>query len=182
MEEFAITIIFWNTNIHNDNIGKSLKLSREKLVEFSAKNLAGKVSREELYALYDRIAKQEFESKVEWQEQAFKRIGMIENELGDIFSGEGTKFLKYGRRGKPHFKQVYITEDQSRLFWGEIKNGMKKKMKWLWLKEVQEVLVGSDHTKVMKKQKIPPDFDNQCLSIITAKRSLNLRNESPVVI
>ena len=42
------------------------------------------------------------------------------------------------------------------------------------IKELVAVLIGSDHTAVMRKQKIPPNFDNYCISIIGKERSLDL--------
>lgn len=36
-------------------------------------------------------------------------------------------------------------------------------------------MIGADHTKVMRKHKIPVEYDNFCLSIVTKKRSLDLR-------
>ena len=40
---------------------------------------------------------------------------------------------------------------------------------------MQNVMIGADHTKVMRKHKIPVEYDNFCLSIVTKKRSLDLR-------
>ena len=42
------------------------------------------------------------------------------------------------------------------------------------IKELETVLIGSDHTAVMRKQKIPPAFDDYCVSIIGKDRSLDL--------
>lgn len=36
-------------------------------------------------------------------------------------------------------------------------------------------MIGADHTKVMRKHKIPLEYDNFCLSIMTKKRTLDLR-------
>jgi hypothetical protein len=42
------------------------------------------------------------------------------------------------------------------------------------IKELETVQIGSDHTAVMRKQKIPPVFDNYCISLIGKDRSLDL--------
>lgn len=38
-------------------------------------------------------------------------------------------------------------------------------------------MIGADHTKVMKKFNIPVEYDNYCLSLITKKRTLDLRHD-----
>jgi hypothetical protein len=42
------------------------------------------------------------------------------------------------------------------------------------IRELETVQIGSDHTAVMRKQKIPPVFDNYCISLIGKDRSLDL--------
>ena len=53
---------------------------------------------------------------------------------------------------------------------------MKKneKPRKMLIKELETVQIGSDHTAVMRKQKIPPVFDNYCISLIGKDRSLDL--------
>ncbi len=70
------------------------------------------VSNKMLGDIYDRIASQQFESKIDIQEKFFKRV----NDYGDHLPGEssrtellktkGTNFVKYGRLGKPHKRLV----------------------------------------------------------------------------
>ena len=50
----------------------------------------------------------------------------------------------------------------------------KDKPRKMLIKEADTVLIGSDHTPVMRKQKIPPVFDNYCISIIGKDRTLDL--------
>jgi hypothetical protein len=68
---------------------------------------------------------------------------------------------------------VYLNEDESEIWWRNRLNEKEKPRKML-IKELVAVLIGSDHTAVMRKQKIPPNFDNYCISIIGKERSLDL--------
>lgn len=42
------------------------------------------------------------------------------------------------------------------------------------VRELDSVLIGSDHTPVMRRHKIPLIFDSFCMSIIGKERSLDL--------
>ena len=43
------------------------------------------------------------------------------------------------------------------------------------ISEILEVRIGRDHTAVMRKQEIPPDYDHFCLSVVGKNRSLDLK-------
>lgn len=42
--------------------------------------------------------------------------------------------------------------------------------------------MGADHTDVFKKHKIPLEYDSFCFSIITPKRTLDLRYDDTTII
>ena len=42
------------------------------------------------------------------------------------------------------------------------------------IKEIESILIGSEHTQIMRNAKIPMRFDNFCISIIAKYRSLDL--------
>ena len=68
---------------------------------------------------------------------------------------------------------VYLNEDESAILWRDRLKDNDKPRKML-IKELEVVMIGSDHTVVMRKQKIPMQFDNYCISIIGKDRSLDL--------
>jgi hypothetical protein len=90
-----------------------------------------------------------------------------------IFKEQGTIFTKYGRYGEPKQRMVYLNEDETAILWRDRLNPNDKPRKML-INELDTVLIGSDHTAVMRKQKIPMQFDNYCISIISKDRSLDL--------
>ena len=106
-------------------------------------------------------------------------VQIMSPQKSDILKGNGTTFLKYGRYGKPHKRQVYLNNEETRLVWKDSENGKEKHLR---VQEIMSVMIGSDHTKVLKKHKIPVEFDNYCLSIITPKRTLDLRFDDQKVI
>ncbi len=44
------------------------------------------------------------------------------------------------------------------------------------------VMIGADHTDVFRKHKIPVEYDNFCISIITSKRTLDLRYDDVKIV
>jgi len=83
-------------------------------------------------------------------------------------------FTKYGRYGLPHKRLVQLSDDDTLIQWKDPKKS-KEKLRQLCTEDIVSIMIGADHTKVMKKQKIPVEYDNFCMSIITKKRSLDLR-------
>ena len=94
-------------------------------------------------------------------------------ERNQIFKEQGTIFTKYGRYGDPKQRMVYLNEEETEILWRDRIN-QKEKPRKMAIKELETVLIGSDHTAVMRKQKIPAVFDDYCVSIIGKDRSLDL--------
>jgi hypothetical protein len=90
----------------------------------------------------------------------------------------GHIFIKYGRRGKPHPRRVWLSEDLRVLCY---QDAMKKKARitQLPLEEITDVAVGHDTTEVLKKEHLPDVRDTLCFSIITPKRTLDLEGDVP---
>jgi len=68
---------------------------------------------------------------------------------------------------------VYLNDDETEILWRDRVN-QKDKPRKMPVKDLESVQIGSDHTAVMRKQKIPAVFDNYCISIIGKDRSLDL--------
>lgn len=115
-----MSVLILNTNIHSDKIPKSLKLSRPIFIKTNRSVLNELVHPKFLGDIYDRLAKQQFESKIELQEKFFKRVNIdwggapdqhlpSEGSRDEVFKTKGTVFTKYGRMGKPHKRLVQFT-------------------------------------------------------------------------
>lgn len=65
----------------------------------------------------------------------------------------GSYFTKYGRYGHPHKKLVRLTADAKKVQWFGIDDGGHPvgPEKHIAVKDVEQVLVGSTHTKVFRK-------------------------------
>lgn len=99
----------------------------------------------------------------------------------ELLKVKGTIFIKYGRYGKPHKRTVYLNSDESKLLWKDSEKPLEKPRSFK-TSEILNVMIGSDHTKVFKKHKIPLEYDNYCISIRTAKRTLDLRYDDQKII
>ena len=94
-------------------------------------------------------------------------------------------FLKYGRRGKPHNRFVWWSNDA--LVWcKKDSNGKMTRQRRIELERVSssskinllqitDVAVGANATEVLNKNKVPLDLDDLLFSIISEERSLDLQ-------
>eukprot|EP01096_Ripella_sp_DP13-Kostka_P006831 TRINITY_DN2466_c0_g2_i1.p1 TRINITY_DN2466_c0_g2~~TRINITY_DN2466_c0_g2_i1.p1 ORF type:complete len:694 (-),score=250.52 TRINITY_DN2466_c0_g2_i1:193-2148(-) len=81
---------------------------------------------------------------------------------------EGQVFLKFGRRGKPQSRYVFLDTNNERICWREVVKPIK--VDYVQLKDVQSLAKGHT-TAVFKKQRNPTDDPDVCLSIITNIKS-----------
>lgn len=87
---------------------------------------------------------------------------------------KGDIFLKYGRRGKPHQRKVWISEKEDYIYWAD---PLKKyqKPRCIPFSDILDVLSGHNATKVLIKNKVPSEFDSKIVSIVAVKRTLDLK-------
>ncbi|TNV86137.1 hypothetical protein FGO68_gene12617 [Halteria grandinella] len=187
IEFLAMSILVLNTNIHSDKIPKSLKLSKPIFIKTNVSVLKDLVNPKFLGDIYDRLAKQQYEAKIEIQEKFFKRVNDYSDHLPSegtrdtLFKIQGTVFIKYGRMGKPHKRLVKFNADETQLEWRDPDKATEK-TRYIKTEEILRVIIGADHTKVMQRFNIPNEYDNMCFSIITSNRTLDLRYDDPKVI
>lgn len=80
-----MSILILNTNLHSDKIPKSLKLTKQSFIKTNQSVLVANNSNEVLVSakflgdIFDRIQKQQFESKIDLQEKYFKRVVVYNN-------------------------------------------------------------------------------------------------------
>ena len=99
-------------------------------------------------------------------------VKMVLNVAHELM--KGAQFIKYGRRGKPHERYVWISAPEDEILW---KNSKKHNPtpKSIRLCDIVNVYVGSNSTKVLRANKVPPELDNVVFSIETPRRTLDLR-------
>lgn len=110
-------------------------------------------------------------------------------------------FIKYGRRGQPHARFIYISSDEQHLVWcvkaltvvtgpdqppadgngkkqvaiGATTPGKESQVRRIPLEEIVDIKVGISATNVLKRHGLPKELDNVCLSIVTTSRTLDLK-------
>ena len=114
-------------------------------------------------------------------------------------------FIKYGRRGQPHARFVYISNDEKYLVWcvktltvitgppnqpaaqqsstaaakqsivGSTTPGKEKKVRMIPLDEIIDIKVGIGATNVLLRHGLPKELDNVCMSVVTNSRTLDLK-------
>ena len=113
----------------------------------------------------------------------------------------GQMFIKYGRRGRPHARFVYISSDEKYLVWcvkalqivtsadpsvnsattrsgkaqGATTPGKETQIKRIQLDDITDIKVGVNSTSVLKRHSLPQELDNVCMSVITGSRTLDLK-------
>lgn len=93
---------------------------------------------------------------------------------------QGGLFRKYGRRGKPHERYVWISEKEDFIYYKNPKQS-KPKIKSIPMHEVKDIHVGYNSTQVLKRNKAPQEFDNLIFSIESERRTLDLQAPDPKV-
>lgn len=86
-----MSILILNTNIHSDKIPKSLKLSKPIFIKTNVSVLKDLTNPKFLGDIYDRLAKQQYEAKIELQEKFFKRVNDFSAGTGDHLITDGSR-------------------------------------------------------------------------------------------
>jgi len=71
---------------------------------------------------------------------------------------------------------IYVSEDELTLFWCRLVEGNKKaRVRFIRCNEIIDIRVGCNATDILKQYQVPIEYDDSLLSIITKKRSLDLK-------
>lgn len=190
----AYSLIMLNTDAHSDKVATNKKMTKQQFVRNNREVLTT-MSETYLEEMYDRIVQQKFETKIDCLEQAYKRIVFFcdtikqgrfgtDSSYGHLLKNavkmmntisEGTVFIKYPKRTKkPTSRFVFVSKEQDKVCWRSSKK-KNQKVRSMNLSEVHDIVIGSNSTTTFQKFKIPAEYDNLCFSLITKKRSLDLR-------
>lgn len=186
----AYSLIFLNTMNHNPKVEESRKITKSQFIKFNEKALVT-ITEDYLGQIYDRIVNEEFKTDTDDLEKIYNRLSMFKLEDDDeVISKDilkmtthvvttGDIFLKYGRRGSPHERCVFLLMDPQRLCWqNKERNG---EIKFILTEQIHDVELGSTRTKVFQKYNIPAELDERCFSIIAENRTLDLQARSKEV-
>jgi len=186
----AYSLIFLNTMNHNPKVDEARKITKEQFIKFNDKSL-GKITREYLGQIYDRIVKDEFKTDTDELEKIYDRLSMFKvDEDKEVSSKDilkmtthvvttGDVFVKYGRSGNPHNRYVFLSEDQLKLCWQDKER--TGPIRFILISEIRDVELGSTRTKVFQRHNIPAELDERCFSIIADTRTLDLQARSKEV-
>ncbi|EGR32576.1 hypothetical protein IMG5_076790 [Ichthyophthirius multifiliis] len=178
--------IMLNVDAHSNKIEKKYKMTKEKFTQNNLACTRNAISKEFLGELYDNIVKEKFETKIDYIEQ-INRISIDELKNQDIqqlvcFLQGGVNMLKYGRKGKPHMRKIFLSQNLEKIIWMECdfvynNNNNKKgrRERFILVKDLKDICLGAGSTEVMRRNNIPEEFDQFCLSIIASQRSLDLK-------
>lgn len=94
----------------------------------------------------------------------------------------GVTFVKYCRNGTLKLRVIKLSQDGSRLLWTPVGDtgtadqsaGGKKQRRFLWLRDVIDVTIGSAWSPAFRKSRLPQQRDASCCSIHALTRTLDL--------
>lgn len=89
----------------------------------------------------------------------------------------GNVFTKHGRRGKPHARKVWLSDDLEEIWYQDPEQ--KKRAKKIRCEAITDVYIGRDTTAVLRRSDIAAVKDALCFSIVTPSRTLDLEAENP---
>lgn len=81
--------------------------------------------------------------------------------------------LKYGRKGKPHIRLIYLSELEDRINWKLSDNNETDR--YIKISDITEVKIGYNSTEVLRKNKVPKEANHLCFSLISKKRTLDIK-------
>jgi hypothetical protein len=77
--------------------------------------------------------------------------------------------------GKPHMRFVSVSENEDFIYWGEQKALFgNTRSKFIRREDIVDIKVGYNASAVLKRHKLPIEFDDLIFSIQTKTRTLDL--------
>lgn len=89
----------------------------------------------------------------------------------------GHYFMKYGRKGSPHIRLIYLSEEEDKIYY--VKEGVccLRKVKFILTREIKDIYFGNSNNKIFQRFSLDKSEEENCFSIITSSRSLDLHHE-----
>ena len=185
---FALNTMFIRTDIKNMNV-----IKKEEFISMNQSCNKDYVSN-----LYDELKNNPLDVKHDYHEIIYKRFvvtgkakvenkdelnhnNISDNESKEYLSmiKQGQNFLKYGNYASPHERFFQLSKDENKLIWKATSNCCSlTPKKSVNIKNIKNVYLGLNSSKVFERYKIPLDYDQNCFSIVLNKGTIDLRNES----
>ena len=115
------------------------------------------MSEAELADIFDGITSEKFKTDTEYVEKIYDRVVAFKGQEQISFKDsikisinvliDGDTFVKYCRRGKPHKRYVFLSQDEKAVCWG--KNARVSRARRIKLEDVREVRMGHNTTAVL---------------------------------
>lgn len=91
---------------------------------------------------------------------------------------DGHVFIKFCvGKSKSVQRKIFLSEDEKEIRWVDANNKLER-YRYIKTEDITDLVLGCS-TQVMKYNKVPAQFDPMCFSIITGKRSLDLKAKDP---
>jgi hypothetical protein len=166
-----------NSNIDKkivDEIYDEIKIKKLDIIhdynEMIYRRLSLKVDPEEEILVSDKKERETVDFKIDEKGEAMLEL-----------LRRGEMFTKYGNKGTPHLRFVKLVEGDSKIIWKELNMcSIIKRIKCIEVKYFKDVYIGTSNSDVLQKYNIPLDYDQCCLSIVSTKRTLDLRKDDDV--
>jgi len=93
---------------------------------------------------------------------------------------EGTVFLKFGRKGQPHFRQVYCDKKLLRIHWCEGKGKKAQNVgtdRYIAVSDVCDVTIGREHVEFQRVKSASDDYFEHTDNV-TREKSFSIISQS----
>jgi hypothetical protein len=195
------TVLALNTMLHK-KIQNMKTLKKEEFEKMNS-NIDKKIVDE----IYDEIKIKKLDIVHDYNELIYRRLSLKVNPEEEMLTSEkkdrnstlddfkidekgesmletlrrGEIFTKYGNKGNPHLRFVKLTDNDTKIIWKEINVcSLLKRNKYLEVRDLKDVYIGSSNSDILQKYNIPLDYDQCCMSIASGKRTLDLRKDDDI--
>ena len=99
------------------------------------------------------------------------------NDIKDMLKS-GEKFTKYGKKGDPHERFVFLSSDEKNFYWKK-EGGCSifSKEGKIPVKELKGCYYGTQQSEIFVRNSVRKDLEPNCFSIVGTNRTLDLRHE-----
>lgn len=95
---------------------------------------------------------------------------------------EGEFFTKYGNKGDPHKRKVFLSDDSKYICWNNPTCSYFSSVKKIPILELKNCYFGIQQSDIFGKYKIGKEFESNCFSIVSSKRTIDLRHDSELIV
>ncbi|CEL96641.1 unnamed protein product [Vitrella brassicaformis CCMP3155] len=124
----AYALVILNTSLHSQQIKPTDRMKKADFVDMCTKG-GVPVGTSRLEEMFDRVHVGPFKPSFSAGDKVYGRLArdpkvirghaMAKTTPVDVvLLKQGSQFVKYGRRGRPHVRQFWLADNEKRLYWG----------------------------------------------------------------